>query len=287
VTRRHYHCEQNLRTSFVINPASVLIRDTAPNAIHFTAPLQFGGVEDRWTPEDLLLSAVASCYTTTFRELAERSRFEYSDLEVEVQGSIQRADSGYQFSEIVMRPNLTILSEEGRERALVLLQKADALCLVSRALAHDGAGSGVTNSDLASAITVNVSSAATFNIDSEDVDMSNLPFTPVFDGSTIFKGQRILAVSSSGMMSGGGMGGMMGGGTVNASTINLEQQGLRGTVSAYSTSGSQATFTLTVASDSVFATLTGSTTLWLFSSQGQNCSACQPLATAVQCECAD
>lgn len=108
--------------------------DSAPNAIHFTAPPQFGGVEGRWTPEDLLLSAVASCYTTTFRALAERSRFEYGDLEVEAQGTVHRADSGYQFSEIIMRPNLTILSEEGRERALVLLQKAEALCLVSRAL---------------------------------------------------------------------------------------------------------------------------------------------------------
>ena len=108
--------------------------DSAPNAIHFTAPLQFGGVEGRWTPEDLLLGAVASCYTTTFRALAERSKFEYADLEVEVQGTINRAESGYQFSEIIMRPNLTILSEEGRERALVLLRKAEALCLVSRAL---------------------------------------------------------------------------------------------------------------------------------------------------------
>ena len=108
--------------------------DSAPNAIHFTAPPQFGGVEGRWTPEDLLLSAVASCYTTTFRAIAERSKFEYTDLEVEVQGTVHRADSGYQFSEIIMRPNLTISCEEGRERALVLLRKAEALCLISRAL---------------------------------------------------------------------------------------------------------------------------------------------------------
>jgi peroxiredoxin-like protein len=108
--------------------------DSAPNTIHFTAPPEFGGVQGRWTPEDLLLSAVASCYTTTFRALAERSRFGYADLEVEVQGTIHRADSGYHFSEIIMRPNLTILSEEGRKRALVLIKKAEALCLVSRAL---------------------------------------------------------------------------------------------------------------------------------------------------------
>jgi len=33
-----------------------------------------------------------------------------------------------------MHPNLTISGEDGRDRALVLLQKAEALCLVSRAL---------------------------------------------------------------------------------------------------------------------------------------------------------
>src|ERR1700751_1722428 len=74
--------------------------DSAPNAIHFTAPAQFGGMESRWTPEDLLLCAVASCYTTTFRALADYSKLDYSDLAVEVNATIRKADSGYEFSEI-------------------------------------------------------------------------------------------------------------------------------------------------------------------------------------------
>lgn len=108
--------------------------DSAPSAIHFTAPPQFGGLEGRWTPEDLLLTAVASCYTTTFRALAEYSEFEYSDLEVEVDATARKADSGYRFSEIVTRPNLTLNSEAGRDRANRLLQKTQELCLVARAL---------------------------------------------------------------------------------------------------------------------------------------------------------
>ena len=108
--------------------------DSAPSAIHFTAPPQFGGLEGRWTPEDLLLTAVASCYTTTFRALAEYSQFEYADLEVEVDATAKKADSGYRFSEIVTRPHLTLKSEEGRDRAGRLLQKTQELCLVARAL---------------------------------------------------------------------------------------------------------------------------------------------------------
>jgi peroxiredoxin-like protein len=109
--------------------------DSAPNAIHFTAPPEFGGLEGRWTPEDLLLSAVASCYTTTFHALADYSKLEYADLEVEVEGVIRKTDSGYAFTEILIRPNLTISSDGEQTRALRLLQKAKAACLVSRALA--------------------------------------------------------------------------------------------------------------------------------------------------------
>ena len=71
---------------------------SAPNAIHFTAPPAFGGLDGRWTPEDLLLCAIASCYTTTFRALADKSKFEYTDLQVEVEGKISKCDTAYNLS---------------------------------------------------------------------------------------------------------------------------------------------------------------------------------------------
>ena len=107
---------------------------SAPNAIHFTSPPAFGGLEGRWTPEDLLLCSVASCFTTTFRALAEYSKFEYTDLQVEVDSRISKAETGYSFGEVLIRANLTIPQEEERVRAIKLLHKAKGLCLVSRAL---------------------------------------------------------------------------------------------------------------------------------------------------------
>jgi organic hydroperoxide reductase OsmC/OhrA len=108
--------------------------DSAPNAIHFTAPPQFGGFEGRWSPEDLLLSAIVACYTTTFRALAEYSKFPYTDLEVEAQGTVRKVESGYMFGEIKVRPILTVSDEEAQPRAWRLLEKVKRLCLVSRAL---------------------------------------------------------------------------------------------------------------------------------------------------------
>ena len=109
--------------------------DSAPNAIHFAAPPQFGGLEGRWSPEDLLLSALAGCFTTTFRALADYSKFEYTDLEVTVQGTVCKVKSGYEFGEIVIRPTLTISDPAKKLQADRLLEKAKRLCLVSRAIA--------------------------------------------------------------------------------------------------------------------------------------------------------
>lgn len=108
--------------------------DSAPNAIHFAAPPKFGGLEGRWSPEDLLLSAVAACFTTTFRALAEYSKFDYTDLEVEVEGIVLKVESGYSFERITLRPTLTLSREKEQFRAHKLLDKAERLCLISRAI---------------------------------------------------------------------------------------------------------------------------------------------------------
>jgi len=113
--------------------------NSAPSAIDFTAPPRFGGVEGRWTPEDLLLGAIASCYTTTFCALAEYSKLNYLDLAVEVQGTLRKAERGYCFGEISICPRLTIVEGEEQQRALRILQKAAATCLVSRLLAVEPA----------------------------------------------------------------------------------------------------------------------------------------------------
>jgi peroxiredoxin-like protein len=115
--------------------AGIAESSSAHSAIHFTSPPAFGGLEGRWTPEDLLLSAIASCYTITFRTLAEHSKFEYIDLQVEVEGAISKTETGYTFGEVLVRAHLMIPQEAEQARAIKLLNRAKGLCLVSRALA--------------------------------------------------------------------------------------------------------------------------------------------------------
>jgi len=133
---------------------------------------------------------------------------------------------------------------------------------------QDGIGNGMMQANLAGTTTVNIDGTTQFSIDAGSVDTSNLPFTPRFDRSNINRGQRVEAFSAGQMMQGGGMGGMMGGGTLTAASIQLGEQGLRGIVSGYSRSGSQASFALTLPADAAFAKLTGAGTVTVYQQSG-------------------
>jgi organic hydroperoxide reductase OsmC/OhrA len=108
--------------------------ESAPNAIHFTTPKEFGGLAGIWTPEELLLAALGGCFTTTLRTVAGTDKFDITDLEVEVNGTLRKSTCGYDFSAIVIRPKLRIACSNERERAFNLLRKAERLCLVFRAI---------------------------------------------------------------------------------------------------------------------------------------------------------
>ena len=87
-----------------------------------------------WTPEHFLLAAVSACFITTFRAVAQLSKFTAEALEVSVEGTMERAEDGLRFTHIVLRPVLTIAAESDRERAGRLLEKAERSCLISRSL---------------------------------------------------------------------------------------------------------------------------------------------------------
>lgn len=117
-------------------PAGLAKCESSPNTIHFSEGAELGGLQGRWTPEQLLLCALAGCFTTTFHELARHAKFEFTDLEVEIEGSVRRnRNPGRTFTEILIRPRLTVYSEEQCEAGLALLRKTKVMCMISRAIA--------------------------------------------------------------------------------------------------------------------------------------------------------
>ena len=104
------------------------------SSISFSAPPEFLGEPGRWTPEHFLVAAVASCFVSTFSGISEKSHFEFVSLRLDAEGVLSNEDGIWRFTEIKLRPVVSILKEEDRDRAIRLLEKAEKSCLIARSL---------------------------------------------------------------------------------------------------------------------------------------------------------
>ena len=104
------------------------------SSISFSAPPEFSGEPGRWTPEHFLVAAVAGCFVSTFSSIAGKSRLEFSSFKLDAEGLLRNVEGIWRFTEIRMRPVVTVLKEEDREQAILLLEKAELSCLIARSL---------------------------------------------------------------------------------------------------------------------------------------------------------
>src|SRR6202521_2085991 len=104
------------------------------SSISFSAPPEFQGEAGRWTPEHFLVAAVASCFVSTFEGMAQSSRLEIGSLLLAAKGVLANENGSWRFTEIQLRPVVTVQKEEDHDRAVRLLEKAEKSCLIARSL---------------------------------------------------------------------------------------------------------------------------------------------------------
>ena len=100
-----------------------------------TAPApQFDGPGDAWSPEELFLAAVESCFLFTLRAVARLSKLEFVNLQLDAYGVVDRQDRVARFTGIVLRAVLTVPAGTDRDSALATLEKTKTACLVSASI---------------------------------------------------------------------------------------------------------------------------------------------------------
>lgn len=104
-------------------------------ALEAATPPEFrGGTPGIWSPEDLLVAAVTSCYALTLESIAERRGVELRTVDVQGVGHVtRRAEGRIGFVVIELAVDLVVPpgSEHEAERAA---QSAKQACLVAHAL---------------------------------------------------------------------------------------------------------------------------------------------------------
>ncbi len=114
--------------------STVTVRSPDLEDIQSTAPPEFNGPPGNWSPETLFVAAVADCFVLSFRAVANASRLDWSEIDCEAAGVLDRTDEGLWFTRIELQVKLRVPPGADPERAARLLEKAEQSCLVSKSL---------------------------------------------------------------------------------------------------------------------------------------------------------
>ncbi|HJQ02149.1 MAG TPA: OsmC family protein [Jatrophihabitans sp.] len=95
----------------------------------------FRGDETRWSPEELLVAALSQCHLLWYLHLASTAGVVVTEYLDEPVGTLTHsADGGGQFSEVVLKPLVTVAEASMLERAQSVHPEAARLCFIARSM---------------------------------------------------------------------------------------------------------------------------------------------------------
>jgi len=130
---------QNLPHNYAVTASArseenVALSSAGVSPIDSAPPAEFGGPGDRWSPETLLVAAVADCFVLTFKAIARASKLEWESLACDADGILDRVDNVTQFTEMNIRAVLTVAEGTDEKKAMRLLEKSEQVCLITNSL---------------------------------------------------------------------------------------------------------------------------------------------------------
>jgi organic hydroperoxide reductase OsmC/OhrA len=103
-------------------------------ALESAGPAEFGGPGDLWSPETLLVAAVADCFILSFRSIARASKLEWSTMNCDAEGTLDRVDKVTQFTGFKLRAVLEVPEGTDEAKAMRLLERAEKVCLITNSM---------------------------------------------------------------------------------------------------------------------------------------------------------
>jgi peroxiredoxin-like protein len=102
--------------------------------IQVATPPEFKGHEGIWSPEDLFVASANTCVMTTFLAVAERAGLAFQSYESSAEGRLELVEGKFQFTEITVKPVITLPPGGDAAKAKELIEKAEANCLISNSM---------------------------------------------------------------------------------------------------------------------------------------------------------
>ena len=118
----------------VADADNVMLTSTGIPALESAAPAQFGGPGDRWSPETLIVAAIADCFILTFRAVARASTLPWTALRCKITGTLDRVDRVTQFTAFELHVELCVPETVDVALARRAAEKAERGCLIANSL---------------------------------------------------------------------------------------------------------------------------------------------------------
>lgn len=115
--------------------ASTSVRSSTVNPL--SVPEESGGPGTGTNPEELLTSAIASCYSITFGIVADNQKIPVADFECTAVGEVEKAGASFTYKKITIKPVITLshtADETVVAKANDMAHRADSYCLITNAV---------------------------------------------------------------------------------------------------------------------------------------------------------
>ncbi len=122
-------------TASAVDVGSVDTRADGKPALAVAPPKTFGGPGNIWSPEELLLAALADCFILTFRAVASSAGLAWQQISCRATGVLDRKGSAIVFTGFNLDCELSVSDPGSESDALSVLDRAKRGCFVSRAFA--------------------------------------------------------------------------------------------------------------------------------------------------------
>tara|TARA_R110001592_G_scaffold321037_1_gene599415 strand:+ start:154246 stop:154677 length:432 start_codon:yes stop_codon:yes gene_type:complete len=102
--------------------------------VEVAPPVEFDGTGDVWSPEELLMAAVANCLVLSFKSIARAYDLNWLHIECAADGQLEKVERRVKFTRVHTRVKLTIASAEDKDKAKRILEKSEDTCFITNSM---------------------------------------------------------------------------------------------------------------------------------------------------------
>ncbi|MCF8467977.1 MAG: OsmC family protein [Sneathiella sp.] len=94
----------------------------------------FLGTDDRYNPEDLLVASLSACHLLSYLALCARNNIEVTGYHDDAWGKMEMKNGSLCFTEVILKPVVTISAASDLEKAKHLHHDAHGVCFIANSV---------------------------------------------------------------------------------------------------------------------------------------------------------